>query len=250
MAAARFFAAGPIEDDLLPLAPEDLHHAVTVLRLAVGDELTLVGDDRMARTFRLTAVSQTEVRGDRIAERSGPTLPDVTLVTALGKGDKTDLVVEKAVELGVAGIVLLDTARSVVRLDANRRERRVERLRRIAGSAARQADRFEIPQVAGPLSVAGFAATCPTYESVLVAWEEHSGEGIDGALAGCDPQARVAVVVGPEGGLTADEVAALTSAGAVPVTLGPTILRTETAGIVATALVCAALGGLGFTRDA
>ena len=249
MAASRFFAVGPFDGDLLPLSPQDLHHAVTVLRLAPGDELTLVSEDRVARRLRLTEVSKTALRGELIDSSQRPWLPSVTLVTALAKGDKTDLAVEKAVELGAEGIVLLETERSQVRLDAARRPKRVDRLARIAESAARQSDRFEVPPVAGPVTVSEFASSVEGFARVLVAWEEHAVGGIDAAVADVAADGRVAVVVGPEGGLTPAEVGVLTDAGAVAVTLGPGILRTETAAIVATALTLAAMGGMGFRGD-
>ena len=245
MSAPRFFACGPFGGEYLPLSAEDVHHASTVLRLRTGEEITVVGDDGLARMVTVDTLGRSGISGtvSRIVER--PWLPRVTLVTAIGKSDKTDLVVEKAVEIGVEAVVLLETERSVVRLDQARMSRRVERLRRIAASAARQSQRFEIPAVRNVADVAAFAAEAPAYDRVLVAWEEDAGHGIDSALASCAPDDRVAVVVGPEGGLTEAEVAGLASADAAPVTLGPTILRTETAAIVAVALVSGVLGGMG-----
>ena len=247
MAPARFFADGPFGGAYLPLSADDVHHASAVLRLTPGAEISVVGGDGIARVVTLDTVDRSGLTGSVARTIDRPWLPCVTLVTAIGKGDKIDLVVEKAVEIGVERIVLLDTERTVVRLDDARRERRMERLRRVARSAAQQSQRFEMPQVEGPFDMSTFASAVSSFDRVVVAWEEHRDRGVDSALAGCGADDRVAVVVGPEGGLTEAEVALLTDAGASVVSLGPTILRTETAAIVATALVSGVLGGMGLS---
>ncbi len=134
-------------------------------------------------------------------------------------------------------------ARDVVKLDPRKREKRTERWRRVAAAAAKQSQRVEVPRVFEPQSFDRFAASVHDFDLVLVAWEEACDLTVRDALraAAVPADARVAIVVGSEGGLAGAEVGRLREAGAQVVTLGPTILRAETAGVVAPALVISEL---------
>jgi len=246
MTLHRFFAEGPPPQGAgaLPLSASDAHHLRAVLRLAPGDEIALVHAGRAVRVV-LTRVSET-IDGEVVGELPVAGLPRVTLVQGLAKGDKMDDVVRHATEIGVSRFVPLAAERSVVRLDAAKASARVERWRRIAAEAAKQSQQAAMPVVE---PVARIADLQPLLHGalVLVCWEDATGApGIPAAIAHAGaPGREVAVVVGPEGGLTGDEVEALVRDGAVTVTLGATVLRTETAGIIAPALAMHALGGLG-----
>ena len=246
MTLHRFFVPGAAQETgVLPLADADAHHLRVVLRLTAGDEIVVV-DDTGAAVFRLDATAP-DVTATRVRRLPEPRIPRVTLAPALAKGDKTDTVVRQATELGVARIVPFAAERSVVHLEGAKATARAERWRRVAAEAAKQSQRTDVPVITGPLTLAGMLdalAGC----TVLVCWEDASAApGIGEALrrAAVADDGQVAVVVGPEGGLTPAEVALLTDAGALPVSLGPTILRTETAAVVAAALVLHERGGLG-----
>lgn len=249
MSRHRFFAEGPLDAaGVLPLAVADRHHLRHVLRLAPGEEVVLVAGG-VARVVRLDTV-EPEITGEAIGVIAPESVPPVTLVQGLAKGDRMDTIVRQATELGVARIVPLAAARSLVRLDAQKADARVARWQRIAAEAAKQSQRPDVPVVTAPVGIDGVIAACEA-EFVLVCQEEDTARpGVDEAIARAVPPvgAAVAVVVGPEGGLTPEEVGTLEAAGAVRVTLGPTVLRTETAGVVATALVIHARGGLGARR--
>jgi 16S rRNA (uracil1498-N3)-methyltransferase len=189
-------------------------------------------------------VSETGARSTTLAlgaRRSAqPPEVKITLLQAVSKGERMDLVVQKATELGVTRIVPVLSARSVPRPGA---EGRHKRWRTIAQEAARQCGRADLPAVEVPCPLAqalGEAAAGPGTRLVL--WEASSGAPLRRALDGSER--AVTLLVGPEGGLAADEVEAAVAAGFRPVGLGPRILRTETAALVAVALVQAALGGL------
>ncbi|MDI6902003.1 MAG: 16S rRNA (uracil(1498)-N(3))-methyltransferase [Anaerosomatales bacterium] len=248
MALHRFFCEGPLpaESGTLSLSAADIHHVRDVLRLAPGDEVVCVGADGIAARVRLTLVAET-IEGTVLGELPPARLPRVTLVQGVGKGEKMDAVVRQCTEIGVERIVPLTSSRTVVRLDARKAEARRERWQRIAAEAAKQAQRDAVPEVAAVSTLADVAAELGRHALALVCWEDAEAEGVRAAIArhAPAPGASVAVVVGPEGGLSAEEVDALIDAGAVPVSLGPTILRTETAGVVASALVIHELGGLG-----
>lgn len=249
MSAHRFFLEGSIPDGgLLPLSATDLHHLRDVLRLAAGDTIVAVGDDGSAAVVRLTFVAADGATAEIVERLPAPVVPRVVLVQGLAKGEKMELVIRQATELGIERIVPLSTSCSVVRLGPEKAAGRATRWRRIAAEAAKQSQRTSVPDIADLTDVLGLAEALGDVACTLVAWEDADGApGIGEALAGAAPAFRdaVAIVVGPEGGLSAEEVAILVSTGARVVSLGPTVLRTETAGVVAAALVLYERGGLG-----
>jgi len=249
MALHRFFAIGRVPDEgALPLSADDVHHARDVLRLEPGDEIVLAHSGAACRV-RLTAVGDV-LSGAQVGEVTAPALPRVTLAQGLPKGDKLDMIVRQATELGVARIVPFAAERSVVRLDAAKAVSRADRWRRIAEEAAKQSQRTEVPEVLVPVASADLARALAG-SAIIVCWEEATdAPGIAEALEtlgvrDATPAPDVAIVIGPEGGLSRAEVDALRAAGAVTASLGGTVLRTETAGVVAPALLLHELGGLG-----
>jgi len=258
MARHRFFLQEPLPDSAdgapvcVPLTGTDRHHLSVVLRARPGEEIVGVEPDGAAAVLRLVSVGAESVSVTRVEQLAPALEPRVTLVLGVSKGAKVDEVVEGAVEVGVAQIAPVLCARSIVRLDAEKRAERGARWRRVALAAAKQAQRAFVPAVSDPVALPEALQLLGEHDLVLVAWEEADGQGLRAAIAAADlaPGAHVALVVGPEGGLTPEEVAALGDLGAVQVTLGPTILRTETAGVVASALLVHELGGLGNTCGA
>jgi 16S rRNA (uracil1498-N3)-methyltransferase len=250
----RFFLTGtlssaPAPGVVLALSDADVHHLSRVLRLVAGDRVVVVDLQGAEAEATLIEVSAGLVRADVDEPAHRPAHPCVVLALGVSRRERMELAIQKATELGVSEIWPLLTERRVVRLDEERTGRRAERWRRIAEEAAKQSQRAEVPVVRDPITIGEFAAEAGRFEIVLVPWEEASsgGLGIGAALheEGATAQTSVAVVVGPEGGLTEPEVAALEAAGGVVVTLGDTVLRTETAAIVAVALLEYELGALG-----
>lgn len=253
MALHRFFAEEPLspgaehaEDGfVLPLSARDIHHLRDVLRLDSGDEVILVAGGR-ALQVKLLAVEERAI-GRVTGDAAVAQLPRVTLVQGLAKGEKMDDIVRQTTELGVFRIVPFVAERSVVKLAPAKAEARTQRWRRVAAEAAKQSQRVDMPHVM-PLAASEDLPALLGDATVLVCWEDApEAPGIGEALRieAPDAEAEVAVVVGPEGGLTAREVALLEAAGARTVSLGGTVLRTETAGVVATALALYERGGLG-----
>lgn len=237
----RFFCALPLAAGAIVDLPEAAaHHALRVLRLKSGDAVTLFNGEggeypgRIAESGRAVRV---EVGEWRDVERESPL--EVALAQALPAGDKMDWVVQKAAELGVARIVPLAAARSVLRLSGERAERRVGHWRSVAVSACEQCGRNRVPEI-DPLRD-------------LRSWLSMPAPGKGGtklllspqaelSLREVRPQGGVLLLVGPEGGLTEDEEAAARAAGFRGVSLGPRILRTETAGPAALAALAALHG--------
>ncbi len=263
MSRHRFFLTEPLNAPGVgavvgaPLSADDARHAVRALRLRVAEEIDLAEPGGVVWRVRVDAVDGDALTVELLEALAKAPEPDVTLVFGVLKGSKNDDVVEGAVEVGVAAIqpVLFD--RTVARMDAAKCSERGDRWRRVAQAAAKQSKRSRVPVVADPVPGSRLGSLLTAFDIVLVAWEDACGAGVASQLAQAQlvraqlvqvqpaPAARVAIVVGPEGGLSADEVVALRSAGALTCTLGPTILRAETAGVVATALVVYELGGLG-----
>ena len=258
MSLPRFFLDSQVlaeeggESFLLRLAPDDVKHA-RVLRLQPGEHLAVI--DAVSDYFECEVVSFDDDLFVRIARHDGA--PEqgaqVVLFQGLAKGDKFDEVVRHASEVGVSAFVPLVCERSVVKLDAKKAAARTQRWRSIAKSAAMQAGLAAIPEVSEPVGIDEACDYLSGATCVLVCWEEERAVSIGQAIATAlartltpRDDARVAVIVGPEGGLSESEVARLTSSNdnARAVTLGPTILRTETAGVVASALALYELGGL------
>lgn len=226
--------------DTVVLTGTEAHHAASVRRVRVGEEVT-VGDGRGAwLTGRCESVAAREVvvRVDSRTDAPAPR-PRVVLVQALAKGDRDELAVQAATELGVDEIVPWQAARSVSRWDAAKAEKGRARWATIVREAAKQAHRPWIPEV-GPLTTTSALVARAAASRTLVL-EPTGAQRLTEAELGADER-DIVLVVGPEGGISPEELAALEGAGAAVVRLGDSVLRTSTAGPAALAVVSAALG--------
>lgn len=239
----------------LRLSSDDLKHA-RVLRLREGEHLAVVDASRDYFECEIVSFDGAELLV-RISLHEGASVSgaQVVLFQGLAKGDKMETVIRHATEVGVDAFVPLKCARSVMKVDARKSTSKVQRWRFIAKSAAMQSGRMSVPEVSEPVGIRDACEMLGGATAVVVCWEEAPEsetlrEALSFGLSSCGmpaEDARVAVVVGPEGGLEPDEVEMLLACNprARLVSLGPAILRTETAGVVAPALVRYELGGLG-----
>jgi|1186.fasta_scaffold09321_3 16S rRNA (uracil1498-N3)-methyltransferase len=223
------------------LTPAQARYVHGVLRLGAGTELELF--DGLGASYRAQVAADGRLRvGERLVAPIRAL--EVVLVQALAKGEKMDLVVQKATELGVARLVPLAAERAVVQLDAQRGGARAERWRRIAQEAARQCGRADVPRIDEPSGWDGIFAllqTDPERRGLLLDPEER--ELRLGAAARGAP--KLLLAVGPEGGFSGAERDRAIALGMLPVSLGPSVLRTETAGLAALAIVLHVHGELG-----
>ena len=225
----RIFCPPPLAAGTeIDLPPAAAHHVLRVLRLQVGQVLTLFDGEggeyraELARTSR--GVVGVRVVEHRAIERESPLT--VTLVQGLAAADRMDYAVQKAVELGAAAIMPVMGTRSVARLEGARAARRVEHWRQIVIAACEQSGRNRQPMVHVPCALATWLRA-PSRAGLRVLLAPDAAVSL-GDLA--PPAGAVELLVGPEGGFTAEESIAARDAGFRPVRLGPRILRTETAG--------------------
>lgn len=243
--AHRFFVDFPLTPgETISLPAPIAHQASRVLRLRAGATIVLLDGGGREYPVELTDLAAQGGSGMVGAGRPVRTEPRVavTLYAAPLKGDHFAYTLQKATEIGAAAFVPISTRRTVAEGVG---DAKVERWRRIVREAAEQSGRGRLPIVGAPIP---FAEACQhaAIDPALIPWEEATGVSVATAIAHSRDvivtAARLGLFIGPEGGFTPEEIALARGHGIVPVTLGPRILRAETAAVVATTLALAALG--------
>ncbi len=230
----RIYCDLPLDgQSLIELPPQATQHVAKVLRMQAGDPLRLFngqGGEWQARIAELgkkqVSVELLEFRAD---DRQSPLRTELGQV--LSRGERMDYAIQKATEMGVSAITPLLSERCEVKLKGERLDKRLEHWRQIAISACEQCGRNRLPDILPPQSVAEWSATRTT-ELALVLHHRTAQR-----LEELAPPTSVALLIGPEGGLTAEEIATAEANGFRPVALGPRVLRTETAPIAALSLL-------------
>jgi 16S rRNA (uracil1498-N3)-methyltransferase len=235
----RFFCPQPLHAGAeIALPGAAAHHAERVLRLAPGAEVVLFDGAGMECRAQLTALGRAPRA--RVLETCEPRRESplsITLVQALASSDKMDWIVQKATELGVAALVPIAAERSVLKLAGERAEKRLEHWRQVVVSACEQCGRNRLPEVLPVQALVGYLAEAPRELPRLIL-----APGAATALADLPPAPAVHVLIGPEGGWAPAELEAAAAAGCTPLRLGPRVLRTETAGLAASAALQALWG--------
>ncbi len=240
-----YFEKDGVRDGLVRLPEEEAHHALKVLRLNAGARVILTDG---ARGVYEAVIEEADRGTQTFVARLGQRLPDceakarVTLFQGVPKAGKMELIVQKCTELGVDAIQPVRMTRCVPEPERNP-EKNLARLNRVAREAAKQCCRGAIPEVCPTQPLKALESVLSSFDVLLVPWEDAGSRshriadvitpGFEGAAA---------VVIGPEGGMTVEEVDFLRACGGVPVTLGPRILRTETAGMAALTAVLTCSG--------
>ena len=228
------------------LKPEDARHCAQVLRMQSGEEFYAVGEGGSRFLAELREVSRESCTALLREE-----LPDneaelrVTVYQGLPKADKLELVVQKLTELGAARLVPVKMERSVVKLNDRDGQKKQERLQKIAREAAKQCKRGGCLEVTAPQTWKQLRESMAAHDLLLVPWEDARGFGLKAARAAFPEAKDVGIVIGPEGGMSENEVRALEELGAKQITLGPRILRTETAAIATATMAMLLWGDIG-----
>ena len=245
----RFYVDMPVSGvgEQAVLSAEESAHAARVLRLRPGEEVRLL-DGENIWAAELVTVDAKETIASVTALCPSPEAPaKAVLFQGLPKADKLELIAQKGTELGMWELWPVEMERSVAKADkADKADKKRERLSRIALEAAKQSGRAHVPEIASTISFAKALNQLDEFDLVLVAWEEeHSlpmSQAVDKYTTAHGAPKRVMIVIGPEGGISQREWEQLKEHGAVSVTLGRRILRTETAGLCALSVLWTALG--------
>lgn len=244
----RFFVKrSDISGEIITIRGEDLKHIKSVLRLKEGEQVSICDGEETDYIAKIESIdSQEVVLSVQESFRSKGEAPvSLKLYQGLPKGDKMELIVQKCTELGVAEIVPMATKRAVVKLsDAKKTGKKLERWQKIAEEASKQSKRGRIPVVNRLVTIKEAIAELPEDDLVLMLYEAEEKQSLKEILKNYSGE-RISVFVGPEGGFDESEVEALRASGAKVVSLGKRILRTETAGLVASAIIMYELGDLG-----
>jgi 16S rRNA (uracil1498-N3)-methyltransferase len=245
-------AAAILGDRIYVYDKAQINHLLHVLRMKTGDTLLVFDGAGMEYSTEILEIADTKkpgivlrIKNVRPFERFPKTA--VTLFQGIPKGQKFDEIVRKATELGVYRIVPLETARVVAEIQQESFEKKRVRLNRIAEEAAKQSQRGDVPEVTSSVTLTEasemIGRDAAAYDAVILLYELEDGLTLKQALRSLKPEAKrdtglnIAILIGPEGGFEESEAARLTGVGAISVTVGDTILRTETAGPAALAML-------------
>lgn len=235
------------ETGLIYLNETDALHAAKVLRLRSGDSIVLAdgaGRSYLAVLEQVTGKNVScRIERECTLARTGE--PKVTLVQGIPKGEKMDLIIQKGTELGLHRIIPLLSERVVVKLDKDKQLKRRQRWQRIALEAAKQCRRPDLPEISPPQSWGQVLNELPPEAVALLPWEEETAASLKDFMRTNRSAAEIYLFIGPEGGFAAAEVTQARAHGVIPVTLGPRILRTETAGLAVIVMVLYQWGDLG-----
>jgi 16S rRNA (uracil1498-N3)-methyltransferase len=239
----RFHCPQPLVPGSIVDLPDAVAHHLHVVRQQSGDELVLFNGDGGQARARLVDIGKRRASAEILAiDAIDVELPfRLTLAQGLPEGSKMDWIVEKAVELGVAAIEPLAAQRSVVRLSGERADKRLAHWQAVVVSASEQCGRNRLAEVAPVQDVNRWLATPGAGTRILLS------PRADASLAQwtrTTPAQEVTLLVGPEGGFTDQEEEAALAAGALALSMGPRVLRTETAGLAALAILAAGWGGI------
>lgn len=225
------------EGDVIALEREEAHHAAVVSRMRRGERV-LVSDGR--GTLAEGVIERAERDGVEVVlhriERVAPPSPRLGLAQALAKGDRAELAVQAATELGVDAIVPWQARRSVVQWKGDRAEKALERWRKVVREAGKQAIRPLLPEVAPVVDTARLAGLAEAWQLVVL------DPAAERSIAEVPVDRDLLLVVGPEGGIDAAELERLDAAGALRARLGDHVLRTSTAGLAAASALSLRLG--------
>lgn len=235
-----------IQGNRIVITGEDVNHIKNVLRMKVGEEIAVSnGMDGKEYRCGILDISQEVLCELRFVKEDGVELPSkITLFQGLPKADKMELIVQKAVELGVYEIVPVSMGRCIVKLDEKKQKSKISRWQGIAESAAKQSKRRIIPEIKNVMSMKEACQYAEKMDVVFVPYELAEDMPKTRALIeAIKPGERIGFFIGPEGGFEESEIAQVMEAGAKPITLGKRILRTETAGFTVLSILMYHLEG-------
>lgn len=246
----RFFVnSSQIDDKNIKILGEDVKHIKNVLRLKPMDKVEVVSQGIIYLCQILDIESNTIntlILDSRKGENESPI--NIVLYQGIAKGSKMDFIIQKATEIGVAKIYPVITNRTIVKIkDVKKEQNKVERWNTIAKEAAKQSKRDILPEVSNIISFDEMLYILKDENNIIVPYEREDSFGLKEALVNAKP-GNINIIIGPEGGFEEEEILKLKNIKGQVVTLGPRILRTETAGLVVASIVLYELGDLGVIK--
>lgn len=243
----RFFVdKEQIVDDKIEIIGTDVKHIKDVLRLRIDEEVE-ISSEGFTYTCKIGSLEKSKITVSILDKIKGSNEPpmDLILYQGLAKGSKMDLIIQKGTEVGITEFYPLATNRSIVKIkDIKKEQSKVERWNSITDGAAKQSKRDVIPQVKNIITFDEMIELLKDEENIIVPYEDEKANTIKKDLQNIK-DGKIHLIIGPEGGFESSEIEKLKLIDAKIVTLGPRILRTETAGIVAASIILYELGDLG-----
>ena len=238
----RFFVTPEaVQEDTVVFDAELARHMGKVLRLSSGEQVTVSTGDGTAYLVQLDNFEKDSVTGHILErmENLQETELKVVLYQGMPKGDKLELIIQKCTELGVGAVVPVETSRSVVHLDSSKASKKLDRWQKIAQEASQQSKRVQVPMIGPYYNWKQLLKELEQAEGLtIVFWEDEQTQSLKALLRSqAEKPQRINLVVGPEGGLSEEEVEQLRALGAVSASLGKRILRTETAGMTGISMI-------------
>lgn len=230
-----FISQEQIDGNNLKIKGKDVNHIRNVLRKKINDEITVCNIDNQKDYLCTINELEKEYINCTIVtelEKNVESNVKLTILQGLPKADKMELIIQKSVELGVTEIIPIEMKRCVVKLQEKDKIKKVQRWQKISEVASKQCGRNIIPKIGQVMSLKNICNLIDNYDIVLVAYENEKEKSIKQILKeiknNYSKEIKIAVLIGPEGGITPEEVEALTESGAMTMSLGKRILRTET----------------------
>lgn len=235
-----------LENKTCIIEGEDVKHISKVLRCRIGEELEICDNDNNEYICEITNIdkSQVELNIVEVVYIKRESDLKIKVYQGLPKGPKMEMILQKLTEVGVDEIILVQTKRTVVKVDDKKEDKKIERWERIIYEAAKQSKRGKIPKLRGVLSFKEALADMKENDFNIAPYENERTKSIKQAIKGVDIK-NIGIFVGPEGGFEDTEIKAIEEIGGQSVSLGPRILRTETASLVASSIVLYELSDLG-----
>lgn len=235
-----------LENNTCIIEGEDVKHISKVLRCKIGEELEVCDNDNNEYICEITDIDKSAVTLDILEKIDIKRESDlkVKLYQGLPKGPKMEIILQKLTEVGVDEIILVQTKRSVTKVDDKKEDKKIDRWQRIIYEAAKQSKRGKIPTLRGVLSFKEALEEMRNNDFNIIPYENERTKSIKKALKGVNIN-NIGIFVGPEGGFDDAEIQSVESIGGQSVSLGPRILRTETASIVASSIVLYELSDIG-----
>jgi 16S rRNA (uracil1498-N3)-methyltransferase len=228
-----FIRPAQMKDQIVHITGDDVNHIMKVMRSSVGDRVICCnGEDRCAiAVIQRLSKEEVECRVEQQLHEHRELPVDVTIAQALPKGDKMELVLQKATELGAKGFIPYVSARTIVHLDDNKAKKRQERWGKIVKEAAEQAHRSFLPIVHSIKSWRDLLACTGDYDVSILAYENENKQTLHDVLKQYPMNSRILLIIGPEGGFTPTEAKEALQHGMQSAMFGKRILRTETASL-------------------